>query len=192
MRIVGGEAGGRRIQAPEGRETRPTTERVREAIFSILGGDMTGDVVLDVFSGSGAMALEAISRGAESAVMFDSSRQAGNIIRKNIAALGYGGKARFINREWKPALAGISGVQFTVVFIDPPYKRVEEYMAVITELKARDLLTDGAHLVLEHELKTAWAEFPEGFEPLKPHKYGETAVTLLRYTRKQEQAGDEA
>ena len=69
MRIIGGEAGGRRIQAPEGRQTRPTAERVREAVFSMLGGDMSGDRVLDVFAGSGAMALEAVSRGADCACM---------------------------------------------------------------------------------------------------------------------------
>ena len=93
MRIVGGEAGGRRIQAPEGRQTRPTTERVREAVFSILGGDMTGLDVLDVFAGSGAMALEALSRGAAHAVLCDSSRQAAAVIRRNIDALGYGARA---------------------------------------------------------------------------------------------------
>ena len=181
MRIVGGEAGGRHIQAPEGRATRPTTERVREAIFSILGGDMSGDRVLDVFAGSGAMALEAISRGAERAYMCDSSPKAAAVIRKNIDTLGYGDRATLFMRDWRLSLSDMAGEHFTVVFIDPPYKKVEEYTAVVEELQARGLLAPKAWLILEHELKTQLSGFPEEFELTKPHKYGDTAVTVLKY-----------
>ena len=192
MRIVGGEAGGRRIQAPEGRQTRPTTERVREAVFSILGGDMTGLDVLDVFAGSGAMALEALSRGAAHAVLCDSSRQAAAVIRRNIDALGYGARAELHARDWRMALGGMAGRRFDVVFIDPPYKRVEEYTQVIEELNARRLLAGGALLVLEHEARTQLAGFPPGFEALKPHRYGDTAVTVLRFNGEAGSAEDEA
>lgn len=192
MRIVGGEAGGRRIQAPEGRQTRPTTERVREAVFSILGGDMTGLDVLDVFAGSGAMALEALSRGAAHAVMCDSSRQAAAVIRRNIDALGYGARAELQARDWRMALGGMADRRFDVVFIDPPYKRVEEYTQVIEELNARRLLAGGALLVLEHEARTQLTGFPPGFETLKPHRYGDTAVTVLRFNGEAGSAEDEA
>ncbi|MGN0741151.1 MAG: 16S rRNA (guanine(966)-N(2))-methyltransferase RsmD [Candidatus Fimadaptatus sp.] len=191
MRIVGGEAGGRRIQAPEGRQTRPTTERVREAVFSILGGDMTGLDVLDVFAGSGAMALEALSRGAAHAVLCDSSRQAAAVIRRNIDALGYGARAELQARDWRMALGGMAGRRFDVVFIDPPYKRVEEYTQVVDELNARQLLAGGALLVLEHEARTELKGFPPGFEMLKPHRYGDTAVTVLRFNGEAGSAEDE-
>lgn len=184
MRIIGGEAGGRRIQAPEGRQTRPTAERVREAIFSMLGGDMVGDKVLDVFSGSGAMALEAVSRGAEHAFMCDSSRQAASVIRRNIDSLGYQSKTTLFARDWRLALSDMAGERFTVVFIDPPYKKVEEYTAVASELESRGLLAPGAWLVMEHEAKTVLDGFSECFEPLKPHKYGDTAVTVFKYASK--------
>lgn len=182
MRIVGGEAGGRAIQAPAGSATRPTTDRVREAVFSILGGDLTGAVVLDVFSGSGAMALEALSRGAERAVLCDNSRQAAAAIRRNIASLGYGGKALFMERDWRRALASLGGSRFSVVFVDPPYKQTAQYTSVLAELSARALLKDGALVVLEHEAGTAWPDFPAGYKALKPHKYGATMITVLRYT----------
>lgn len=190
MRIVGGEAGGRRIQAPEGRNTRPTSERVREAIFSMLGGDMTGAVVLDVFAGSGAMALEAISRGAECAVLCECARQSAAVIRRNIDSLGYGARAQLYARDWRQALGEIRGMRFDTVFIDPPYKRVEEYAQVLSELDARGLLGAGAILVLEHESKTALSGFGAQFETLKPHKYGDTAITLLRYAGGGAQTGD--
>ncbi len=182
MRIIGGEAGGRRIQAPEGRQTRPTAERVREAVFSMLGGDMSGDRVLDVFAGSGAMALEAVSRGADCACMCDSSKQAAAVIKRNVETLGYQSKAKLFPCDWRAALNEMMGEKFTVVFIDPPYKKVEEYTAVVNELKARGLLSNGAWLVLEHETKTKLEGFPDGFELAKPHKYGDTAITVLKYT----------
>lgn len=191
MRIVGGEAGGRRIQAPEGRQTRPTTERVREAIFSILGGELNGLEVLDVFAGSGAMALEAISRGAAHAALCDSSRQAAGVIRRNIEALGYGERATLYARDWRMALGGMRGARFDVVFIDPPYKRVEEYASVVGELRARGMLAQGARLVLEHEAGTALGRFPPEFEPLKPHRYGDTAVTVLRFEGEADAAGED-
>lgn len=190
MRIVGGEAGGRRIQAPEGRNTRPTSERVREAIFSMLGGDMTGAVVLDVFAGSGAMALEAISRGAERAVLCECARQSAAVIRRNIDSLGYGARAQLYVRDWRQVLGEIRGMRFDTVFIDPPYKRVEEYALVLSELETRGLLDKGAILVLEHESKTALIGFGAQFETLKPHKYGDTAITLLRYAGGGAQMGD--
>lgn len=180
MRIVGGEAGGRRILAPEGRETRPTSERVREAVFSMLGGRMDGERALDVFAGSGAMALEALSRGADSALMCDSSPRAAAIIRRNIEALGYGARARLIARDWRAALAGPGG-GYTLVFIDPPYKRVEEYARVLEHLARAGRLAPGARLVLEHEARLSLDGLPAGYEALKPRRYGDTAITLLKY-----------
>lgn len=192
MRIVGGEAGGRRILAPEGRNTRPTAERVREAVFSMLGGRLDGEVVLDVFAGSGAMALEALSRGAERAVLCESSRQAAAVIRRNIDSLGYGERAQLIARDWRVALAWPGG-GFSVVFIDPPYKRVDEYRQVLEHLAACGRLAPGAYLVLEHEAHTRLDGLPSVYEQLKPHRYGDTAITLLRYDgAKDDVAGGEA
>ena len=181
MRIVGGEAGGRVIIAPQGMNTRPTSEKVREAVFSMLGGDMTGDRVFDVFAGSGAMALEALSRGADLAAMCDISPDACRVIRKNLTSLGFSDRARLFNRDWRAALSEFAGTRFTVVFIDPPYKKVEEYLDVTNELAARKLLNNHAVLVLEHSAKTVLSGFAPCYRLLKPHKYGETAVTALRY-----------
>lgn len=180
MRIVGGEAGGRRILAPEGRATRPTSERVREAVFSMLGGRLDGEVALDVFAGSGAMALEALSRGAARATLCDNSRQAAAVIRRNIDALGYGARAQLVARDWRAALAEPGG-GYTVVFIDPPYKQVDEYRQVLEHLARGGRLAPGARLVLEHEARTPLDALDPHYEQLKPRRYGDTAITLLRY-----------
>ena len=185
MKIVGGEARGRRIDAPEGRDTRPTSEKVREAVFSMLGGSMEGDDVLDVFGGSGALGLESISRGASSAVIIDSSRKAASIIARNTAALNYSERVTLICRPWRAALADITGRTFSVVFLDPPYKNTEEYAAVSQALIAAGMLRHRAVFVMEYARGVEIGGLPYGLIPLKPHSYGDTCVTLYRYEGEQ-------
>ena len=103
MRIIGGEARGRTIEAPAGRHTRPTLDRVRENIFNILQADVPDSRVLDLFAGSGALSLEAISRGAAGAVLVDNDRNAAETEKKNISTLRYGDRARTIFGDWKKA-----------------------------------------------------------------------------------------
>ena len=190
MKIVGGEARGRRIDAPVGRDTRPTGEKVREAVFSMLGGSMNGDDVLDVFGGSGALGLESISRGASSAVIIDSSRKAASVIARNIAALGYSDRATVICRPWRAAFGEIAGRKFSVVFLDPPYKNVDEYSAVSEALISGDMLRNGAVLVMEYARGVQLSGLPQALMPLKPHNYGDTCVTLYRYVLKPDGAAD--
>lgn len=150
MRIVGGTAGSRTILAPKGNETRPTLDRVRENLFNILR-DRTEDAkVLDLFAGSGALSLEAISRGARSAVLVDRDREANLVEKKNAEALGFADRTIIIRADWKKALAGlrISGRTFDLVFLDPPY-RMTDLTDVTGELLP--FLDPGATVVIEHE-----------------------------------------
>ena len=104
MRIIGGQWRGRRLFAPEGMETRPTSDKVREALFNIIRGDVWGAHVLDLFAGSGALALEALSRGAEFAVLTDASRKASAAIKRNIELCGAQEQTRLLTTEWQGAV----------------------------------------------------------------------------------------
>lgn len=132
MRIIAGHAKGRRIHGPPGRDTRPMTDRVREAVFSALGGAVDGADVLDLFAGSGSIGLEALSRGAERAVFVERSRPALEVLRSNIERVGLGGEVH--RADVATYLAGAEE-PFDLVFVDPPYgmatAEVEEILAAI-------------------------------------------------------------
>lgn len=179
MRIIAGEARGRRLFAPEGVETRPTADRVRESLFNILGARVPGAQVLDLFAGSGAMALEALSRGAAFAALCDSNRDAARVIERNIALLRVEDRALLIRSDWREALARLRGRRFSLVFLDPPYRMLDAYARAIGALDEMDLLETDAAVVMEHAAKTPVAP-PEGFEIYDERRYGDTAVAFAR------------
>ena len=127
MRIIAGTARNRRIDAPEGRNTRPTLDRVRENLFNILQTRIRSSDVLDLFAGSGALSLEALSRGASFAVMCDLDRNAHRIEIKNSETLGFSGQAEFFCCDWRTALRHLTrqGRLFDIVFLDPPYRMTD-------------------------------------------------------------------
>lgn len=177
MRIISGEARGKTISAPAGTKTRPTTERVREAIFSALGPFLPGAAVLDAFGGSGALGLEAISRGAKSAVFCDADRQAVNVIRKNIAACKFADRAKVYPGDAVKTIARLSG--FDVVLLDPPYNR--GFIAAVEPiLLGEGFLHDGAIVMLETAAKEPEIFSDERWEILRQKTYGDTAVYYFR------------
>ncbi len=180
MRIIAGLFGSRRLKAPEGTDTRPTADRVKEALFSVLGGDMTGETALDLYAGSGALALEAISRGAESAVLVDCSRAACGVIADNIAALGCGGRARLLNMPDAAAISLLSreGASFSLIFLDPPYRM--DAAPVVRSLLDRAMLAPGGVIVIEHAVKSPPAT--DGKLTLSLRRaYGDTALSFYRF-----------
>lgn len=178
MRIVGGEARGRKLFAPEGQDTRPTADRVRESLFNILRSKVPGARVLDLFSGSGALALEAISRGAQSAVLVDSSRAAAQVIRRNIGVVRAGPQIRLIQADWRRAIDSLRD-GFDIVFLDPPYRMETVYAEAAEALRAHGLLNPSALLVMEHRANTE-LQLPEAFEIYDERRYGECAIALVR------------
>jgi 16S rRNA (guanine966-N2)-methyltransferase len=184
MRIVGGRFKGRAIEAPSGRDTRPTGDRAREGVFNILAHaawspGVEGRRVLDLFAGSGALGLEALSRGAAFALFVDTDAAARGAIRDNIEALGLFGATRIHRRDatdlgLKPA--GL-GAPFDLVFLDPPYGKGLGERA-IAKLQAGAWIEAGALIVFE----CAAEETPEtpGFEPLDERLYGAAKVLFLR------------
>jgi 16S rRNA (guanine966-N2)-methyltransferase len=179
MRIIAGEARGRRLFAPDGDETRPTADRVKESLFNILGPKVTGASVLDLFAGSGALALEAISRGAAFAALVDASRDAIKVIERNIALVRAEDRTLLIRADWREALLKLKGRRFSLVFLDPPYRMQDVYPAAAAALKAQDLLEPGAVILMEYAAKSPLSP-PAGFEIFDERRYGDTSVALIR------------
>jgi 16S rRNA (guanine966-N2)-methyltransferase len=179
LRIVAGELRGRRVRVPPG-VVRPTADRVREAVFSILGPLVDGAAVLDLYAGSGALALEALSRGAARAVCVEADRDAAAVLRDNVQALGLAGRCRVVERR-AAELRGVAlGGPFDLVFADPPYGGTEH--PVIAALAPLVLAATGV-LVLEREAGDGAAplEWPD-LERARVARYGRTALELYRWT----------
>jgi 16S rRNA (guanine966-N2)-methyltransferase len=179
VRIIGGELGGRRIAAPRGQATRPTPERVREAIFSILG-PLDGVDVLDLFAGSGALGIEALSRGASSATFIDSGNMAIRTLRQNIAALELEDRARVLKLDWRRALRAEAGAErlYGVALIDPPYAVTSSIAQQLPSILG-PVLAPGARVVLEHS-RSASDELLSGFTAVSVRQYGDTAISMGR------------
>lgn len=172
MRIVAGSRKGARIFAPRGRGTRPTSDRVREAVFAIIG-EIEGARVLDLFAGSGALGLEALSRGAASAVFVESSRDAVRTIERNLQKLGLSG-ARIVRADAMRYLAK-ADERYDLVFVDPPYELVESLRMPLASHLPR-VLADGGLLVFE----TAAEIEPELPLPIRSSReHGSTRVTVF-------------
>jgi len=179
MRIIAGEARGRRLFAPDGDETRPTADRVKESLFNILGQRVPGAAVLDLFAGSGALALEAISRGAAFAALCDVRSDAAKVIERNIALVRAESRTLLIRADWREALTKLRGRRFSLVFLDPPYRMLDVYSAAAEALRAQNLLAPGAVLVMERKAKSPLT-LPDGFEIFDERRYGDTSVALIR------------
>ncbi|MGF6880690.1 16S rRNA (guanine966-N2)-methyltransferase [Nocardia sp. GAS34] len=181
-RIVAGLAGGRRLRVPPA-GTRPTSDRVREALFSMLSArmDFDGIRVLDLYAGSGALGLEALSRGASHALLVESDRKAAAVVRGNIAELGLpGGELR--TGTVSSVLAGVPAEPYDLVLSDPPYAlEAAEVTADLRSLVANGWLHPGALVVVERATRSAETDWPAHFSAQKPRKYGETRVELADY-----------
>lgn len=122
MRIISGIVRGTKLETLEGNDTRPTLDRVKEPLFSIIQGYIMGAEVLDLFSGSGALALESLSRGAKSAVLCDRSRKAAEVIKRNIQKTHFDKSVELLIKDYKKALDELKNKKFDIIFLDPPYK----------------------------------------------------------------------
>jgi 16S rRNA (guanine966-N2)-methyltransferase len=170
VRVVAGEFRGRRLQAPRGRGTRPTADRVREALFSMLG-DVSGARVLDLYAGSGALGIEALSRGAAHAVFVEWDRRAADVTRRNLKGIGVraavieGDAVRFIGEEQRP---------YDLVLIDPPYDLAPALADALAE-RLPAVTSEGARIVTESD-KRRPLELP--FELLRERTYGDTRIAI--------------
>ncbi len=187
MRVIAGEFKGRTIHAPSSTVTRPTADRVREALFSALtsrlGSDLSDVSVLDAFAGSGALGIEALSRGARMATFVERDRRALTALRRTISDLGLGRQAKVLDADVFTAVhSGHIGVdQYSLLFLDPPYRiNKAKVTALVRDLGERGLLEDDALLVWEHTAGDA-IEWPEACESDSTRRYGSTEVDIARW-----------
>ena len=190
MRIIGGTARGRTIVAPAGEKTRPTQDYVRESLFNIIRWDLPEARVLDLFAGTGALSLEALSRGAKEAVLIDMDHAACAAIKKNMETSRLGDRCRLISRDYRMAIDALAreGRQFDVVFIDPPY-RMENTGEMCAALYDKGLLAEDFMIVVEHR-RGMPPLLDERFEAYDLRRYGDTEITFVRGIRAGEDGGD--
>ena len=178
MRVITGKAKGVSLKTPDGMATRPTTDRVKEAIFSIIQFDIPAASVLDLFGGTGQLGIEALSRDAKQAVFVDEKDNACRLIRENLRRTKLEGQGRVVRSDYAAYLRNCKE-KFDIIFLDPPYAEVflENSLKIITEI---EILHSGGIIVAERPLgkELPW-EF-DGFTRSKDYKYGKTLITIYR------------
>jgi 16S rRNA (guanine966-N2)-methyltransferase len=194
-RVIAGEAGGRRLAVPDGRDTRPTSDRAREGLFATISsmvGPLAGARVLDLYAGSGAVGLEALSRGAEHVLLVEHGARAARVIRQNIEAIGLPGAEviadrveRVLARGPTPAGGqdgtapaggqdGTARAWYDVVFADPPYALADAGVSrVLILLAEQGWLAPGALVIVERATRSGPLSWPDGFVPDRARRYGE-------------------
>ncbi len=188
MRVTGGALGGRGMMAPAGDATRPTTDRVREALFAVLG-DLQGLRVADLFAGSGALGIEALSRGAECVCFVEQAATACRVITKNVATLGLTERTQL----WRGDVARarrvlVEAAPFDLILCDPPWGRLAEAMRALARLPWGELLSAGGRLCLEHPARAQDdGILPTPFAVEQVRRWGDTAVTIWVWDARQQE-----
>lgn len=181
MRIVAGKFRGRQLETPKGDDIRPTSDRVREAVFSIigsrLGANLTGNRVLDLFAGTGALGIEAISRGADHCVFVDEGVEARGLIRHNIQEFGIAGQVKLLRRDATDLGSVLAFKPVDLVFIDPPYGQGLGEKALASAFKG-GWFSDDVIVVFEEKANVELA-IPEGLKITDRRDYGDTAITFI-------------
>ena len=178
MRIIAGSMRGTKLFTLDGLNTRPTLDRVKEPLFSIINFRLQDSIILDLFSGSGALGLESISRGAKKSYLCDNSKDAINIIKQNIAKTRTEDKAEIIFRDYKKALEEFTAkkIKFDIIFLDPPYK-MEVLNEIIKFIKENDLIENNGLIVCEVDNLYLDINY---FEKIKEKKYGSKYIVIYK------------
>lgn len=181
MRVIAGTCKGRRLTAVPGQNTRPTTDKVKESMFNIIGPYFDGGNVLDLFAGTGALGIEALSRGAASAVFIDKNDRAFSIVRRNVEDCRFTEQSLFLRLDAKKALSVLAekDMRFDYVFLDPPY-RLHIVPELITHMLDLQLLSPDAVIVAETEADEEGEIFADQLELFRNNRYGDTMVRFFR------------
>ncbi|MGW0908077.1 16S rRNA (guanine(966)-N(2))-methyltransferase RsmD [Streptomyces sp. NPDC002853] len=176
-RVIAGVAGGRRLAVPPGNGTRPTTDRAREGLFSTwqaLQGTLDGARVLDLYAGSGAIGLEALSRGAGHALLVEADTRAVRTVRENVKSIGLPGAEVRAGKAAQIIQGGAPNTPYDLVFLDPPYVVTDDDLReILLTLRAGGWLTDDALVTVERSTRGGEFSWPDGFEALRSRRYGE-------------------
>ena len=176
MRIISGYRRGLKLKAPKGLDTRPTEDRVKESVFNILGQNFFGDLVLDLFCGSGANGIEFISRGAKKAYFVDKSKEAIDCVKYNLDKAKFLDEAVIIEDHLNKALRNLD-VKFDYIYMDPPFDRRDLYKRAFKLIKENRLLKPDGKLIVEYSTDKQLL-IGEGFKEIKNKKYGNTSISI--------------
>ncbi len=190
MRVIGGEYRGRRLRAPAGLRTRPTADRVREALFSIIAARVEGARFLDGYAGTGAVGIEALSRGARRCVFIESDRAAARILGENIASVVAGERARIITSPFSTAIRALAAEEgaFDLVFIDPPFG-AGEILRALRLVATGSLLAPAGLIVAQHDSRLELPEVEGAIERRRSCRYGSSRLSFFS---RREASGPEA
>ena len=175
-RVIGGTAGGRRLAVPRGTSTRPTSDRAREGLFASVQselGSLAGKRVLDLYAGSGAVGIEALSRGAAHVLLVESDKSTAAVIKANVAAIGITGATVVTDRAERLLGRPPPPDRYDLVFADPPYALSADAVTRVLTLLAGGWLADGALVVVERATRSGELDWPPGYQPGKSRRYGE-------------------
>jgi len=180
MRIIRGTLKGRRLATPKGFQTRPTSDRIKESLFDILGGKVEGKLVLDLYAGTGSLGIEALSRGAKKIVFVEKGRQALQLLTKNLSRCGLSGGAEILPKDVLRAIGILHqrGERFDLIFIDPPYER-GLIQKTLTKLESQRIYHEDSILIIQHDRRET---LPEGLGELnliRQRKIGDTLISFL-------------
>ena len=177
MRIISGTAKGTKLYTLEGLETRPTLDRVKESVFNIIHNEIIDSTVLDLFSGSGNLGIEALSEGASFAYLVDYNKKASDTIKRNLNTIGIK-DAEVINLDYKKALNYLKDKKIDLIFLDPPYKTdfIEQSIKLIDQY---NILSDEGLIICENDSLDKIV-YPDNYEVVKDRKYGDKWVVILR------------
>ena len=182
MRVISGEAKGRPLKAVPGNTTRPTTDKVKEALFSIIGPYFDGETALDLFAGTGGLGIEALSRGAGRCIFIDANPRSVEVVRRNLEAAGLSDRAEVYRNDARKAIKLLEkrDVRFDLLFLDPPYA-MKDCDELLTDLASRGMVAEGAVAVVEHESGFDYGERFGEYTRRRHATYGETALSIYRY-----------
>ena len=181
MRIISGKSRGTKLYTLDGLDTRPTLDRVKESIFNIIQPDIQNSIFLDLFSGCGAMGLEAVSRGAKKAILCDKSKDAVNIIKKNIEKTRFSNNTVVLNMDFKLALENEIKEKIDIVYLDPPYKTDFIYKSIEIMLK-KSIINENTKIIIETDDKERVLKEIENLniKVIDERKYGRAQVIFLK------------
>lgn len=177
MRVITGMAKGRRLETLEGEDVRPTTERIKEAVFSIIQFDIMGRSFLDLFAGSGQMGIEALSRGADSAYFVDSSKKSLDVVKKNVSAVKFEQQARLFAMDYRSFLS-MNTAQFDIAFLDPPYNKgiLQDALPLVAEN-----MRDTGIIIAENPLNEQLSANYGNFVLDREYRYGKIKISTFRH-----------
>jgi 16S rRNA (guanine(966)-N(2))-methyltransferase RsmD len=182
MRIISGTSKGRKLATPKGSSVRPTSDRVKESIFNILGGEVEGKTVLDLFAGTGNLGIEALSRGATKAVFVEKGWQALRLIRQNLLQCGMIEHAEIISKDALRSIGFLNqrGDSFDLILMDPPYEK-GLIQRILNKLHAHPIYRDDSILVIEHGRRESLPEQLRDWELIRQRRIGDTVVSFLKF-----------